>query len=95
MNTGIDYGAFEIVYLDPPWESSQWQQQGPSLGNELLGPFVAELLRRQLALTIIIKLPRQADIDKFDSLVGSRATRYAVNDARKGTLSYWLIVYRA
>jgi hypothetical protein len=90
--------ASDMAYLDPPWESERWRAEGPSLGDEPLGPFVHKLLKNGTR-AVFVKLPRDADLDAFDASVGLVGARYPVRDGRPDRLdragpSYWLMAYR-
>jgi hypothetical protein len=86
-------GVSELVFFDPPWAGSRGV---PLLGDTPLAGHVAAALRSG-ARAVLVKLPREVDLDAFEAEVGLEATRHPIRDARvnkSGKLSYWLLAFR-
>ncbi len=89
----------DIYYFDPPWGGMNTDySQAPTLGKQPLPPLIGARLAG--GSSVVVKLPRDVDLDAFDGKVGSPSSHYSIRDSRKtGTAaqrtSYWLLVYHS
>lgn len=81
--------ASDLVYFDPPWNQSR---AVPSLGDRKMPDIVRNEFTRG-AKVVIVKTPRESNIDELTSLVGHDFKTYCINNAKSNKVSYYLVAF--
>lgn len=81
--------ASDLVYFDPPWNQSR---AVPSLGDRKMPDIVRNEFKRG-AKVVVVKTPRESNINELTDQVGRKFKTYTVNNAKSDKVSYYLVVF--